>query len=107
MTNFLHLAVCAIPFIGVMGCEERKPEIISIPGVIVPIEPDAQIGSNFRDAKFLNTAVKLVRANGYKCTSISSAIEFLSSRGFTLMCNNLSYSYDIADKGGRWIVTLN
>ena len=31
---------------------------------------------------------------------------FLVGRGYILKCNNLRYTYDIADKGGNWIVTV-
>jgi hypothetical protein len=28
------------------------------------------------------------------------------SEGYTLHCNNYRYEYEIADKGGHWIVTV-
>lgn len=53
-----------------------------------------------------NALAALVRLNGYRCDSISAARKFLSGRGFVLNCNNWSYKYEIEDKGGRWIVSV-
>jgi hypothetical protein len=48
----------------------------------------------------------IVRETGYRCSTISSATHWVFSEGFTLYCNNLRYEYDIADKGGNWVVTV-
>jgi len=48
----------------------------------------------------------LVRASGYKCDSISGVQKWVWSYGFTLVCNSLRYSYEIADKGGNWAITV-
>ncbi len=54
----------------------------------------------------LTQMVSLIRLTGYKCDSISAVREMMLSRGFTVVCNNFYYEYDIEDKGGNWIVTL-
>ncbi len=50
--------------------------------------------------------VKLIRLTGYKCDSISAIREMMLSRGFAVVCNNFNYEYEIEDKGGNWVVTL-
>ncbi|UYI49664.1 zinc ribbon domain-containing protein [Vibrio natriegens] len=50
--------------------------------------------------------VRLIKLTGYKCDSISAIREMMLSRGFTVVCNNFYYEYDIEDKGGNWVVTL-
>ena len=47
-----------------------------------------------------------VEALGYSCKTISAfGMSPWSSKKFTLTCNAYRYSYDLEDKGGRWIVT--
>lgn len=53
----------------------------------------------------VEAAVKLVRAKGYRCDSVSSLMPTLRG-GFTLKCNNWRYVYSIADRGGRYVVTV-
>ena len=48
----------------------------------------------------------LVRASGFRCDSISGADKFIFSSGMTLHCNNYNYSYDVRDRGGRWVVSV-
>jgi TPR repeat protein len=72
-----------------------------------PIESNALIDDTMK-GKFeaIDALVSLVRLNTYKCESVSVARPWLFSRGYTLLCNNYSYEYEIADKGGHWIVTV-
>lgn len=77
----------------------------------VPIERGAQFvetdGFSRRKLKsFIDPGVKLIRAYGWRCDSISAVRPFVFSRGFTLVCNNYNYTYDISDKGGNWVVEL-
>ena len=73
----------------------------------VPIEPNAQIYKSLVGEKaVLNAMASMIKANGYKCDSISAAIPFSFSTGYTVTCNNYAYTYEIADKGGNWVVTL-
>lgn len=77
----------------------------------VPIESEAMISdtTDFPRAKLISLidpGVGLIRANGYRCDSISAVRPFLFSRGFTIVCNNFNYEYDISDKGGNWVVEL-
>lgn len=47
-----------------------------------------------------------IRLSGYKCDTVDSVIPFNFSRGFSIWCNNFRYSYELADKGGRIVVTV-
>lgn len=72
-----------------------------------PIERDAVINSKLRgETQALEEMVRLVRANGYRCDSISAARPMMFSRGFVLVCNGFAYEFEIEDKGGRWRVTV-
>lgn len=77
----------------------------------VPIESGAIISdtSDFPRSKMISLidpGVGLIRGYGYRCDSISAMRPFLLSRGFTIVCNNFNYEYDISDKGGNWVVEL-
>jgi hypothetical protein len=54
--------------------------------------------------------VSLVRAEGYRCDSITAAIDMantvFTSKEKLLFCNHSTYSYSIVDKGGRLIVIV-
>lgn len=52
------------------------------------------------------TLAKMVRLYGYRCDSVSAANKWVFSPGFSLYCNRWRYHYEVADKGGRWIVTV-
>ena len=43
---------------------------------------------------------------GYRCNSVSAVTPFAFSRGFHVYCNRWNYGYEVADKGGNWVVTL-
>ena len=49
----------------------------------------------------------LSRARGWKCDTKSAARPFVFPRGFGVSCNCYAYQYDIADRSGRWAVTLD
>lgn len=70
----------------------------------VSIEKDAIINSALADKA--PELAKIIKMYGYRCDSISVARPFMVGRGFTLVCNNYAYEYDIEDKGGRWRVTV-
>lgn len=72
----------------------------------VPIEPDAVMSNNI-STSLISPAVDMIRAYGWKCDSISALRPFLMSRGFTVVCNNFSYTYNLEDKGGNWVVSLD
>jgi len=77
----------------------------------VPVEQGAIISDtgDFPKSKMLSLidpSVGMIRASGYRCDSISAMRPFVFSRGFTVVCNNFNYEYDISDKGGNWVVEL-
>lgn len=49
--------------------------------------------------------VALVRLNGHRCDTLTKWHPMAFSRGYEVDCD-LHYSYDVEDKGGRWIVTV-
>ena len=67
----------------------------------IPIEKDAIFldppQADTLDA--IDVFVRMVKANGYRCSSISAFHPFAFSRGFELVCNDFTYTYDFADKG--------
>lgn len=87
----------------------QQPTTPASPSIVLvaPLEPDAVIFDNIKgNNDALNAMVNLVRLNDFRCDTISSAKAWLMSKGFTLKCNRFSYTYEIADKGGHWIVTV-
>lgn len=74
----------------------------------LPVENDAVISDDLKGKPQLyNEIADLIRAYGYRCDSLSGLHEMVFSRGFSVTCNKFSYSYEIEDKGGRWVVTLD
>lgn len=51
-------------------------------------------------------AAELVKAYGYRCDSISSFQSFIMGGGYKINCNSFRYTYELEDKGGRWVVTV-
>jgi len=72
----------------------------------VPIEPDA-VMSNGISQEVIDPAVAMIVMHGWRCDSVSALRPFLMSRGFTIVCNRFSYTYNFEDRGGRWEVTLD
>ncbi len=76
---------------------------------LAPVEDEAVVSDMYNDAGVaIDDAVELVRNAGYRCNSVSSLIPFVFSplTGGTLKCEHYRYTYEIEDKGGRWIVTV-
>lgn len=74
-----------------------------------PIEDGAMIsdGNGVNMRNLISPAVGMIRAMGWRCDSISAMRPYLMSRGFTVVCNNFNYTYNISDKGGNWVVELD
>ncbi|MFX9939195.1 hypothetical protein ABTP77_22815, partial [Acinetobacter baumannii] len=69
------------------------------------IESGAQIDKKIGSSGAQKLAV-MVKLNNYKCDSVSSAISYIRSVGFSLVCNNYRYKYELEDVGGNWQVTV-
>ncbi len=69
------------------------------------IEPEAVINSKI-DEDILSQLILAVLVNGYKCDTVSSAIPYIRGGGYTMHCNNYQYEYEIEDKGGNIVVTV-
>lgn len=86
---------------------ERRARSQKIAERAALIEKDAVLFDNDPGSIVLiEKLVQLVRDNGFSCTSVSSARPALMSRGYVLGCNKFSYTYDIQDKGGHWLVSV-
>ena len=77
----------------------------------IEVEPDAVMSDfilEFRDTQgLLEELANKIRNQGWRCDSISAASEMFWSTGFVIICNNFRYTYEIRDRGGRWVVTLD
>lgn len=70
------------------------------------LEKDADLDERLTEKNILGI-VGLIVGNGYKCDSVSAITPFPRKTGFYVMCNQYHYDYEVADKGGNWVVTLN
>jgi hypothetical protein len=80
---------------------EHKPATPS-----VPVEPNAVMYAGLQQDYDLSQLAHFVRASGYRCDSISALQPLPSSHGFRLVCNHFNYKYEIEQKEGRSIVTV-
>lgn len=72
-----------------------------------PIDTNSVIFPEFKSSpERLEALVRLVKAHGYRCDSVSVAKTMAWGNGFVLICNRTRYEYEIEDKGGRWQVTV-
>lgn len=70
------------------------------------LEKEADLDERLTEKNILGI-VGLIVGNGYKCDSVSAITPFPRKTGFYVMCNQYHYDYEVADKGGNWVVTLN
>jgi hypothetical protein len=71
------------------------------------IEPDAMISSDVKNRMdVIDALVKVVKAHGNTCDSVSAVSVNMFSHGFTLKCNKFRYVYEILDKGGKWYLEV-
>lgn len=93
-----------------------KKLIFFVCGLLVVISTNATLSTPIETENFVreeigSSAAKLladvVKLYGYKCDSITSVRSLYFSNGFNIQCNYFRYSYDVEDKGGRWIVTVD
>ena len=77
----------------------------------VTVESGAILGPKIKKREdrqqVLDEFAQHIRAKDWKCDSISAATTLIFSRGFSVKCNHFAYSYEIMDRGGHWVVTLN
>jgi hypothetical protein len=71
----------------------------------VTIEPGAAMSDKVSQS-MIGAAVAVIRLNGYSCDTVSSVIPFLMSEGLTVRCNGYRYAYELANKGGKILVTV-
>jgi hypothetical protein len=94
--------------------EKPKSKPLRERGAHIQIDADAD-GMSLQDragvgeeitGKLIDAAVTLVRQHGNRCDSVTGMLPFVFSVGFTLICNDHRYKYELADKGGNWVVTV-
>jgi hypothetical protein len=73
-----------------------------------PVEPDADIDNALKtETKLISGLVGLVRARGYRCDTISAVKTFSTSKGFKLACDRFGDKYDIKDRDGQLVITVD
>ena len=84
---------------------------VSITIFLINLFPDDDSGSDDDStqlpASTTERLVKLVRASGYRCDSVDSALPMMFKDGFVLVCDQYRYRYEIVDRGGKWVVTVD
>lgn len=72
----------------------------------VSIEKDAEIYTGVsRDT--VTALAEVIQLYGYACNSVSAVTPFAISRGYYIVCNNWTYKYEVEDKGGKMVVTVD
>ncbi len=64
------------------------------------------VKGNLTDSQ-VEAVQKMIQLYGYKCDSVDFAQRSSWSGMIDVTCNNYRYSYDLEDKGGTWVVTLD
>ncbi|MDE0239750.1 MAG: hypothetical protein OXQ84_06065 [bacterium] len=73
-------------------------------------EPIIEQGAKIYQSVARDAAVALaqyIQLYGYRCDSLSAVTPFTWSVGYSVVCNNWRYAYEVEDKGGNWIVTVD
>lgn len=74
-----------------------------------PLEPDALYTNDWTQSHaqdLADDASMMILRFGYRCESISAIRLWLSGRGFTVICNDFRYEYELEDRGGNWVVSV-
>jgi hypothetical protein len=77
----------------------------SVSAKSVYVEDDARLSKDISDDLAIEIA-NYIKVSGYSCNSVSAVTPFVMSRGFTIVCNQWTYRYELEDKGGNWVVTV-
>lgn len=56
--------------------------------------------------KQVEAAKGMIRYSGYKCDYVDAMNSHAFSVGFTVVCNDYQYRYELKDVGGNWRVTV-
>jgi hypothetical protein len=82
------------------------PDLVAAPPT-VPIEPNAVIDDKLKsETKLMKELVTVVRTKEFRCDSISALRALQNSHGYKLVCNRSQYKYEIENKDGRWVATV-
>lgn len=107
MNTYLKLIMLGLALLSMNTFAKSQDERLAEKMVnSIKIENNAELFKtvNHTQAKALGAMVK---ANGYRCNSISSVYPFVRSKGYTVYCNNYQYNYEIRDMGGNWEIVVN
>ena len=104
MKKFLTMIVIASLSCAVNAAEKKKTKSKSYP----VIEKAAAIGPEIRaNNKLLRALVGTVKKAGYRCDSISAIEPFTYTFGYTMVCNQHKYEYDLRGQMPDFIVSIN
>lgn len=67
-------------------------------------EPDAV--HDRIETNTVGALVQYIRIYGYRCDTVSAARPMVLQTGFVVYCNRYNYEYEVVDRGGNWVVTL-
>ena len=70
----------------------------------IKLDSDAKISTDVTE-KQVKALVGFVRANGYSCQTVSAVTPFAFSEGWTVICNQWRYRFEVANNGGKFSVT--
>lgn len=111
-TNWGRAALAVAAIIGIAVFIGRTPATttgapaVSAASSISPLfEPDAKMNPPIT-ADGLKFLVAVIRASGWQCDSVSRTIGMVTENGATVYCNQHRYSYDVWDRGGRWVAQV-
>jgi len=79
----------------------------SIAIILATISSSALAAFDHVTMEQVRAAQAIVKANGYSCNTVDEMHPFILGGGFTIYCNNWNYSYELEDKGGHWVVTVD
>ena len=105
------IVIGAVILTYVQSCFDKQPPSEPLPPLPSMFEPDARMPSGYRTdtanlAKLGGNLIKLIRAHGWRCDTISGLVPMSRRRGYSVWCNGL-YAYEVVDRGGNWTVTLD
>ena len=83
-----------------------KKVFLSIVAIGILTISNAQTKGNLTDDQ-VAAVQRLIQLYGYRCDTVNFAMRSNWDGNIEVSCNDNTYSYDVEDKGGRWVVTLD
>ena len=96
---FVALALIALP----TSAEAKGKSAAACPAV--PLGPKVE-ESEYLTKQQVYCLAAMIRLKGYDCSQVHNALPFAFSEGYTVRCNGGRYSYQVVNKGGRFLVSV-